>query len=132
MSAITNITGVLSDNVTAFTLTGVQGSSGTGSPAVYRNLSASTVSAHQPEARIRIAENGARTKLAPRYEVSIPVIATDANGQPFVKSRSNWTVTGSVSSDTGAALRADHLKILAAVIGSEDSISTLQIGFAPN
>lgn len=132
MSAITNITGLLSDAATPFTLTGVQGSSGANLPAVYRDQSTTTISAHQTEARLRIGENSARTKLAPRYEFSYPVIATDANGQPFVKDRINFTVTGSIPANTVAAVRADALCMLGDIIKSADSTSMVSIGFAPN
>lgn len=132
MSAITTITGLLSDTSTPFTFTGVQGSSGANLPAVYRNQAASSVSAHQAEARLRVGENSARTKLAPRWEVSIPEIATDANGQPYVKDRSNFTITGSIPANIPAARRADLLCMVGDIVKSADSIGMVQIGFAPN
>lgn len=132
MSAITTITGLLSNASTPFTLTGVQGSSGANLPAVYRDLAASTVSAHQTEARLRIGENSARTKLTPRFELSFPIVVNDANGQPFVKDRANFTVTGAIPATATAAIRGDILCMLGEIIKSVDSIAMVQIGFAPN
>lgn len=132
MSAITNITGLLSDAATPFTLIGVQGSAGANLPAVYRDQSTSTVSAHQAEVRLRVGENGARTKLTPRVEVSIPTIATDANGQPYVVRRQNYTITGSISSNAPSAERKDGAAIVGAVMSSADFAAMIATGFAPN
>lgn len=132
MSAITIIAGLLSDATTPFTFTGVQGSSGANLPAVYRDQATSSVSAHQAEARLRVGENSARTKLTPRWEVSIPEIALDVNGLPFVKDRSNFTITGSIPTNIAAARRGDLLCMLGDIVKSSDSIGMVQIGFAPN
>lgn len=128
MPSITNVTGTLNDDVTAFTLTGVQG--GTAStPAVYRDQASTTVPAHQIEVRAKVGQNGARTKTQPRVEFSLPIIALDKDNLPFVKDRSNWTLTGSVPETLAAAVRMDHCKIIGTFLTSDDFKNMVATGF---
>ena len=78
MPAIANITVKKNDGTTDIILTGVQPSSGDGTPATWKSQTVGTASAHQPELRLsaRDANKGSHRLL--RLTFQYPQIATNS------------------------------------------------------
>lgn len=78
MPTMANITVKKNDGTTDIVYTGVQPSSGDGTPAVWKALSVGTAPAHQPEFRLLAREASKGSRRALRGTFQFPQIATNS------------------------------------------------------
>lgn len=78
MSSIANITIKKNDGTTDVTYTGVQPSSGDGTPAVWKSQTVGSAPAHQPEFRLTSRESKKGASRALRSTFMYPQIATNS------------------------------------------------------
>lgn len=91
MPNLANITIKKADGTTDVVYTAVAGSSGDGSPAIFRNNTVGTTLSERPTLLVKSTSNGPKTARRLRLDFSWPTVATDAGG--------NKTVTGRMTGD---------------------------------
>lgn len=94
MPQMANITVKKNDGTTDVTYTGVVPSSGDKSPAIWRNTSVGTASAHRPEFQLLSFANGPKTARKLEGKVMYPVLATGSDGKVNVVDRGWIMVSG--------------------------------------
>lgn len=86
---ITNITVKKADGTTDVEYTGVTGSAGDKSPAVYKNKTVGTTPAQNPTFTLVSASNGTGTSRRLKFSGQWPVVKQDAGGNVVVSGRSS-------------------------------------------
>lgn len=91
MPSLANITIKKADGTTDVVYTAVAGSSGDGSPAIFRNDTVGTTLAERPTLLVKTSSNGPKTARRLRADYSWPVVSTDGGG--------NKTIVGRMTGD---------------------------------
>lgn len=86
---ITDITVKKADGTTDVVYTGVTGSAGDKSPAVYKNRTVGTTPAQNPTFTLVSASNGPGTSRRLKFSGQWPVVKQDAGGNVVVSGRSS-------------------------------------------
>ena len=87
MPSLANITIKKADGTTDVVYTAVAGSSGDGSPAVFRNNTVGTTLSERPTLLVKASSNGPKTARRLRVDYSWPTVSTDAGGNKIVVGR---------------------------------------------
>lgn len=131
MPQMANIAVTKNDGTTAVTYTQVVPSAGDRSPALWRNLTVGTASAHRPTLTCSAQPNGPKT--ARRVNVSFvwPTIAASATGQVTVVDKSifegSWLLPVSVPDADINEFASQLSKLLASTL----LVDTVKSAFAP-
>lgn len=131
MPQIANITVKKNDGTTDVVYTGVVPSAGEKSPAIWRNQTVGTASAHQPQVSMTSRFNGARTARRIDVALTYPSLVTGSDGKVSISDRvvlnlSGVIPQGMVTTDVNEAV--SQLLNVAASVLFKDSFKT---GFAP-
>lgn len=131
MPQIANITVKKNDGTTDVIYTAVVPSAGERSPAIWRNQTVGSASAHQPEYRITSRPNG--TKSARRVDVSAtyPSLVTGTDGRISISDKLVLTVSAAVPLGMATTDVNEAVSQLLAVTASALIKDSFKTGFAP-
>lgn len=87
MPSLANITIKKADGTTDVVYTAVAGSSGDGSPAIFRNDNVGTTLAERPTLLVKTTSNGPKTARRLRGDFSWPIVTTDSGGNKTINGR---------------------------------------------
>jgi hypothetical protein len=93
MPAIANITVKKNDGTTDVTYTGLVPSSGDKNPALWRNQSQGSASAHRPQFTLQSQSNGPKTARRLRSVYEYPVTAVGSDGKTYIVDKAIKEVT---------------------------------------
>lgn len=88
----TNMTVKKNDGTTDVTFTGIQGSGGDNSPAIWRNNAVGTAAAFRPELRLTAKSNASKTVRQVNEVFTYPITALASDGSVKVVHRARKTV----------------------------------------
>jgi len=101
MAAQVNIVVTKNDGTTSMTYTGVQPSSGDGTPAIWKSQAVGNAQAHQPELRLSARDSANGTSRTLRATGVYPSISTDSTtGITTVTKRSRFSAEWVFDKDT--------------------------------
>lgn len=133
MPAIANITVKKNDGSTDIVWTGVQPSSGDGTPATFKSQTVGSALAHQPELRVSGRDGGKGVSRVMRATFRYPQIATNTTtGVTSVVGFANGTVEMTLPKSMASTDVNEAVSQLANLLASTLIKSSFKEGFAPS
>lgn len=127
---ITDITVKKANGTTDVVYTGVTGSAGDKSPAVYKNKTVGTTPAQNPTFTLVGADNGTGTSRRMKFSGQWPVVKQDAGGNVVVSGRSSVEGSFLLPQNIAQADIDEVVHQFTGLLASEEVRTQLKTGYA--